>query len=613
MDKVKLALTVIRKHHFWVLCGAVIVVGLAIWTSAAADLGGRFKQRKQTLEQTRDQVLGIIKEGKHPNEGSVAATVQEHEILKENVFRAWRILYDDQKQKNKLPGELTEDFRLVWNSLGPDDEIPEQFREEYMNFIANHFPALFEIIDIRLPVQVDERGQIKQDENGRAMKVNPFQIAETGREGMATRGARDVDLAGKVYWKAEDLKRVRADFTWMTRPETFQVRLAQEDLWVYEALLRIIKNTNEGATNHRNVAVKSVEALQIGQMASAAFQKATSRIFRGMGAGAAGVGRGPGGQPMGGQPMGGPGMEGGYAEPGYGEMGMGEAGMSPGGMGQPGTPAPGAPGGTAGVTQQLLMRLMEGRYVNKKGEPLTAATATSDPPFAEFKMMPIRMLLIIDQTRISDLLVHCANSSMPIEVHRVSINPGQGQQVDLLKLMAAARPSERSTPSGMGAGYPGGYPGAGYGGGEGMGMGYGPGEGGQFGPGRPGSGDKGPVFGDYAIPVEVEGIIYIFNPPDRAKLGTGTGEESTGIAPAPGPAGPGTPPVEPPVPTPTTPAAPPTGAGPPAGGPPGTGPAVPPAPPAGGPAPGPATPVPGGEATPAGPGPAAGRPTPANG
>ena len=45
-------------------------------------------------------------------------------------------------------------------------------------------------------------------------------------------------------------------------------------------------------------------------------------------------------------------------------------------------------------------------------------------PFAEFKLMPIRMSLIMDQHRIPKLLVECANSNMPIEVRRVRIAVG---------------------------------------------------------------------------------------------------------------------------------------------------------------------------------------------
>ena len=53
------------------------------------------------------------------------------------------------------------------------------------------------------------------------------------------------NLVGKVDWNPTDLKRIRAKFFWAKQPVTIQVRLAQEDLWVYEALLRIIAATNE--------------------------------------------------------------------------------------------------------------------------------------------------------------------------------------------------------------------------------------------------------------------------------------------------------------------------------------------------------------------------------
>ncbi len=72
--------------------------------------------------------------------------------------------------------------------------------------------------------------------------------------------------------------------------------------------------------------------------------------------------------------------------------------------------------------------------MDDKGQPLPA----SEPeypyvkhPYAEFKMMPIRMSLVMDERRLPKLLVECGNSNMPIEVRRVRILKTQDQPVDL--------------------------------------------------------------------------------------------------------------------------------------------------------------------------------------
>ena len=55
-------------------------------------------------------------------------------------------------------------------------------------------------------------------------------------------------MVGVLEWDESDRNRIMRQFQWEETPDTQTVRLAQEDLWVYEALLRIIEKTNKGAT-----------------------------------------------------------------------------------------------------------------------------------------------------------------------------------------------------------------------------------------------------------------------------------------------------------------------------------------------------------------------------
>jgi small subunit ribosomal protein S13 len=130
------------------------------------------------------------------------------------VFETWRFLYGDQKTKNQWPAELRQDFLDMINSLGPDEEIPPQYLERYHLFITRHIPALYEILDIRLPAQLDEQGNVKTDANGRPLRIDPFAAPGTstnvpsGMEGTmnAARSGR-VQWVGKVVWNDGDLRR----------------------------------------------------------------------------------------------------------------------------------------------------------------------------------------------------------------------------------------------------------------------------------------------------------------------------------------------------------------------------------------------------------------------
>ncbi len=559
-------LVLLVKYHFWILCALAVAIGTVFWFVASSRLARATEERRSQLQQAREQVIKVRSVADHPNTRVITAIRQEHRRLIDIVYRAWEELYRDQRERNQWPRQLGAEFLNVINSLGPDDEIPVQYREIYQYFIKNHFPEWYDIIDLRLPPKRDAQGQIMRDEHGRPLKEDPFERSSAGRvttygtgyRGAATyagveseyvgetaytgstvgstarTGPRD-DRIGTVEWNLQDLQRIRAQFDWPTTPTTFEVRLAQENLWVYEALLWIIRETNAGATSYYNAPIKRIESLQIGQEAAVSLVAAQSRLFGATmfaaSAGAPGAGPGMGspgglggmmtmpGMPMGGSMMLGMGSTGYYPGDYYGAEGGPEGGMM-----APGMPAPAA-AAPRSQEEMIRQRLTHFRYVDKEGKPLRA----DEPhPFAEFKMMPVRMLLYMDQRRIPRLLVNCANSPMPVQVRAVSLRPGQGRQVNLGTMtgpVGSAYPGMGSmmgpTAGGLGAMGP-------YGGAETY-------PGGTETYVTPGYGDTASRTtgdtGSVDLPVEVAGIIFIFNPPERSKVG------KLGEAEAPGAVG----------------------------------------------------------------------------
>ena len=188
----------------------------------------------------------------------------------------------------------------------------------------------------------------------------------------------------------------------------------------------------------------------------------------------------------------------------------------------------------------------DGRYVDNNYTPLRAsrirqAMKASNPADAFLvvaKRMPIRLRLVVDQRKLHRLLAECGNSLLPVEIRQVRLNRGKssgagGGGYDM------GGGSGMGDPTGMEGG--GSLSGAMGLGGPGMGMGEGPYDDGSMGeesdvgsgqsmyPG--GMGGLGPSFGDMAgrsrvssttshdVPVELYGIIYIYNPPDRDRLG----------------------------------------------------------------------------------------------
>jgi hypothetical protein len=628
MDQVKKVLEVTKKHHFWVLSGVVALAAIALWWSASSNMAGQIESRRGELTSENDQVKDIRNRKNHPNQKVLDLIKQEHKRLRGEVYGAWTGYYKLQKERNKWPRLLGPDFLDVIAELGRDEDIPELQRETYQNYIQDHFKTLCEIIDIRLPPELDENGQPVLDDKGRPVKIYPFdkRPGQTGGYGVAggyanegyeeegagygpgygeTARSTRAQLVGKVLWDSTSLEQMRRAFYWPTTPSTVAVRFAQEDLWVYEALLRIIRDTNEGATIYYNTPVKRIRALEIGKAAAAAFGKSYGQTY---GTGGGGYGGGYEGE----------GYGGGYEEEGYGG-GYGEEGYG-GGYGEEGygdgydenaydedAVDSGAAAGAltdadASPEDRERTKLVDYRYVDPNGKPLTATESMESPPFAEFQMIPVRFLLEIDQRKIPKFLVSCVNSDLPMVVRRWRINPGRGAVLNLSIIAGPtgegdAGESYEETDYGAGEGYEEGYGGGGYGGGGYGGGGYGGGGYGGYGDtadsyeGYGGQGSRTVEDSDtYDVTLEVLGTVYLFNFPDPETFGTGVGTEEPVVVPA-GVPGPG-PVVVPPPP----PKAPPPGAP----KPPSTG--TPPAAPPGGPTgpPGKTTPTPKAPATPPG-------------
>ncbi len=564
MDQLQVALSVLKKQYFWVASAAILLVALASWAKATRDAAQQYNHRKSKLEGDFQALQGIISQPNHPNDAVIGALEEKTAQLSEEVFRAWQILYQDQKAKNQLSPRLSQRFRDYWEATGPEDALPRDLREHYQIFIVDHIPKLFDMIGVRRQVARQQEGQQSTAPGSAGVEgVDVDQFGGTGSSpAPSERESPDVQMVGIVNWP--DHEKLPQRFWWQSVPSTLRVRKAQEDLWVYEALLRVIKNTNEGATTYENAAVKQINTIQIGQEAIGA---APQRRRTGGGAGSGPRAPGGGGVYA-------PVVTGGETDVDEfgGPVSLPTTTQSPsGGLG--------TSTGFQGSEDPERAELLDGRYVDESGNPLGA---DQEHPYAEFKMMPIRLDLVMDQRKIRRLLGECANSSMPIEVKRVTIRLGQGQQ---------GRQGSRGGRTGSLAGPSSGISASGA---TGMLPQTLPAN-------RRATGEQGQA-GPWDLPIEMEGIIYIYNPPNRDLLGTGAAaQEVVGGPETPTPGteqstGGPTPPATAPAGTPPTPPAPPAGT--PPGAPPGA-----PGPPGPAPAPPGEMPGPGGPGAPAGPAP----------
>jgi hypothetical protein len=269
--------------------------------------------------------------------------------------------------------------------------------------------------------------------------------------------------------------------------------LAQEELWVYEALLKVIRNTNDNSKGkendktpltHKTARIKEILALEIGNEAVLSWtgREGESAVIILPAEGAAADAHAPPAK----------------APP-------------PAAM----TSRPTASYlDKSGATGSPLV----GRYVDNNGKPLEDP---SQQPNQEFRMMPIDLRLIIEQKAIPRLLAECANSSMRIDVRSVRILAEKPPAFDIT---SSNNPAPAGMPGGMGRGF----------GGRDMFSG------GMSAPARAGRTDSGDAnseeeSADSVYPpvlVEIQGIIYIYNQPTTGNQGEGGVNAAAAATPA---------------------------------------------------------------------------------
>jgi hypothetical protein len=412
MDKVKVFLGYLKKYHFWLLCGLAMLLSLIGWMKGRNTLSAEYDANKSTITGKFTSLDAIRNTEFPPNEQwkeGISKLSQEERTI---VGNAWEKVFKEQKATLKWPDFLGPEFIKWIDTHPPTDTIPAQYCRIYQNYIQKEFPRLLEIVDAA-PASNDKRTDAP---------------------------AADATRIYKVVWDSSSQAEIQKRLEMLEEPTSLEVRVAQEDLWVYGALLNIIRATNEGAQYTSRV--KKITRMLIGRDAAEEYAK---------------------------------GMKGGHIER-LAAAGGGDAGAEPDPAALVAPPEPTEPGAATKPAPD------EGRYVDHK-------EGTKVPPdearARQFKCMPIYMKLEIDQREITRLLTECANSRLPVEVRQLRINPE-----NTAKSRSATSPS------------------------------------------TPGSNKPGTETSveSMDVTIEVNGIIYIYNPPDPAKLGAPGGEAAPATA-----------------------------------------------------------------------------------
>jgi hypothetical protein len=395
MDQLRTALNWLQRYHFWALSVIVVAVAVGCWYSAAGALSQQFQANQAKIKSEFDNQRSLAGRPFHANEQINQRQQEEIKKQADSVLRTWDTLYKRQQDEVlQWPKEFDETFRKGVESLRFEDEISYNLREQYFNYIKNHFPALPKIVGARV---LAGRKQGSQPDR------RTFGAERFGREALGRSDSQEdaEDDQYLVEWLEQDQAKVRAELEWPKCPSSLEIWKVQEDLWVYQTLLQIVADTNEGADRRSNVAVRVIRSLEVGQEAAQASNSSGRIMIPQQGASNRGI---PGmSESMG--PMMGGGRD-------FGEVPI------PSGMG-------GTMGGDMAGGGDERARLLSYRYLDKTGQPIAVAGPSAGPDEfgVEFKRLPVRMVLEMDQRAIPRLIANCTNQPLQVEVQQVRINP----------------------------------------------------------------------------------------------------------------------------------------------------------------------------------------------
>lgn len=477
MDQVKTAMAWVAKYHFWLLAVLIVLVSTLVWWMAAGDLDKRKSENLAKIDTAFSGQDNLERRPYHANPDFNAKQKSQIEALAGETKQIWQELYDRQrKEVLKWPAQLPASFRRQVEGKQFGDDINQLLREQYTDYIRGRFKDLPEIIDAN---EIEEEGSTGGFSGGGR---GGFSGGFGGGGGSA--GFRSLDMSAEpeldedgniievrytVYWAPEDQERIRAELDSPNTISHWRLWATQENLWVYETLLRAIAATNEaaGADRYSNAAVSDIGAMQVGRDA-AQEGLATGRIKR--------LQSGDSLSGDGGFDEMGPSSESDRSsfgdEEGFGEgedFGNPDEGMS---------------------TAQEKAFWLSRRYIDGEGQPISVPP--DEEPLApgalgqELKRLPVRLVLRMDSRWLTTLMANLANADLQIKVTEVRVGVDPESSSGGYDGMTGSR-----------------------GGGEGFGGGWGG-----------GGSEEISIFDrkPYIKPVIVQGVVLIFNPPDDTIL-----------------------------------------------------------------------------------------------
>ena len=378
------------KQPFWVLSGVVVLLGLGSWIFTTSQLSSTASENAKKIKQKYTEVTDITKNANHPNSEIAASMEKLIGKVGVDVGKGWEAQYRQQESLFQWPATLNEGLREDVAKMRPIESVDksrellsDSSRQHYADTIGPEIEALAKPMKSKWIKSIGSSSSNSKDETEDDKPADDWIVAWSARS-QADLFASHFSFAGVEG----------------SKPSTFQVLYAQEDLWILNSIVETIGRVNGAVDNRFEAPIMEVQTLAIGEAAFDALT-ATAKASSG-GGGGGGASR---------FKQTGPSVE---------EMMEIQKRMIAGNTAD------------AGKVSTSDKDPADGRYVDEDfkkldGVKLRKALTSKDPKDAKYavaKRVPIHLRLRMDQRKLQTLIAECGNARIPIEIRRVRINPG---------------------------------------------------------------------------------------------------------------------------------------------------------------------------------------------
>ncbi len=404
MDQVKVYLALLKKHHFWVMCGFIFITSIVVYSMGVGELETQTEARKSVINAAKS-AQQEIRNNFQPNPKTLEIYQSKNVAVSRDVEAAWIKLYWTQRSQLVWPEDMKQ-LKVTldgWPDTIPVTPFDNDLRRTFQNVMTqpNERARLGKIIQIytETRVEAEKKGLVHGGERPRFIP---------GQGGGPNAQQEEVVTSGLVRWGSPVPQNTGVDnlfiYPWVSKtspPTDLEMRYAQEDLWVYEFLLRALSKVNQGVdpTKPEKALLKEIVELRIGQQAASI--PPTSNLVGDLAAIVGAVAPGPGQQGV-------SGMEG----QGMGMNGPPQPGVHAGGI-------PGQPGTTATTNTDDLLKA--GRYCDLNGNPIMATEFAEKIEKDQYRLMPVYMRLVINQQNLPALMTELTTAVMPMRIKQVQL------------------------------------------------------------------------------------------------------------------------------------------------------------------------------------------------